>query len=103
MKDWKRRTVLITGGAGFIGSNLAERMLNEPCVRVRIFDNLSRAGVEHNLTWLQGLTAGDRLEFVSGDVRHAAEVYAAAKDADEIYHLAAQVAVTTSIDDPRSD
>ncbi len=103
MKDWKRRTILITGGAGFIGSNLAERLLTEPGVRVRIFDDLSRSGVQHNLTWLQGLPSGDRLEFVQGDVRHAGEVYAAAHDADEIYHLAAQVAVTTSIDDPRSD
>ena len=103
MKDWKRRTVLITGGAGFIGSNLAKSLLDEPGVRVRVFDNLSRAGVEHNLAWLQGHVNGDRLEFVQGDVRQAAEVYAAAKDADEIYHLAAQVAVTTSIDDPRCD
>jgi CDP-paratose 2-epimerase len=103
MKDWKRRTILITGGAGFIGSNLAERLLNEPGVRVRVFDNLSRAGVKHNLVWLQGLATSDRLEFLQGDIRNGAEVYAAAKDVDEIYHLAAQVAVTTSIDDPRSD
>ncbi len=103
MKDWKRRTILITGGAGFIGSNLAERLLAQPGVTVRIFDNLSRAGVEHNLTWLQRLAPDGRLEFVEGDVRTAAEVYAAAEDADEIYHLAAQVAVTTSIDDPQAD
>ena len=103
MSDPKRRTVVITGGAGFIGSNLAERLLREPGVRVRVFDNLSRAGVEHNLTWLRGLADSDRLEFVHGDVRSASKVNAASKDADEIYHLAAQVAVTTSIEDPRSD
>ncbi len=103
MKDRKRRTILITGGTGFIGSNLAERLLNEPGTRVRIFDNLSRPGVEHNLAWLQSLIGSYRLEFVQGDICNAADVYAVAEDADEIYHLAAQVAVTTSIADPRSD
>ncbi|WP_128915557.1 GDP-mannose 4,6-dehydratase [Granulicella sibirica] len=103
MKNWKRRTILITGGAGFIGSNLAERLLQEPDTRVRVFDNLSRPGVEHNLLWLQGLADSDRLEFVQGDVRDPSDVYAASADADEIFHLAAQVAVTTSIDDPRMD
>ena len=74
MKDRKQRTVLITGGAGFIGSNLAERLLKEPGIRVRIFDNLSRAGVEHNLSWLQGIATSNRLEFVNRDVRHAPDV-----------------------------
>ena len=103
MKDRKRRIVLITGGAGFIGSNLAERLLREPDVHVRILDNLSRAGVEHNLAWLNGLSSSNRLDFVHGDIRHASKVYSAARDVDEIYHLAAQVAVTTSIEDPQSD
>jgi CDP-paratose 2-epimerase len=95
---------LVTGGAGFIGSNLAERLLREPEVQVRVFDNLSRRGVEHNLDWLRGLPgADDRLEVMRGDVRDAAQVRAAAKGATEIYHLAAQVAVTTSLDDPASD
>jgi CDP-paratose 2-epimerase len=102
MKDGWTRTILITGGAGFVGSNLAERLLGEPGTRVRIFDDLSRRGVEQNLAWLQGL-AGSRLEFVRGDVRDRMAVRKAAEDADEIYHLAAQVAVTTSIDDPRND
>ena len=103
MKERKRRTVLITGGAGFIGSNLAKRLLEEPGVTVRVFDNLSRAGVEQNLAWLQELPASDRLEFVQGDIRRAPEVNAACQDVDEIYHLAAQVAVTTSVVDPVSD
>lgn len=99
----KNGTILITGGAGFIGSNLAERLLAEPSSHVRIFDNLSRPGVAHNLAWLQELAKSKRLEFVNGDVRDASAVFDAAKDAKEIYHLAAQVAVTTSVDRPRND
>ena len=97
------RTVLITGGAGFIGSNLAERLLQQPNLRVRVFDNLSRAGVSHNLRWLQSLAAPGRLEIVDADVRNAAALSTAAQDVSEIYHLAAQVAVTTSVDQPRAD
>ncbi len=97
------RAVLITGGAGFIGSNLAERLLSSPKTHVRIFDNLSRGSVDHNLAWLRTLPHRDRLEFVQGDVRNALEVHHAASDRDEIYHLAAQVAVTTSVNEPRSD
>ncbi len=98
-----QRTVLITGGAGFVGSNLAERLLQDAGARVRIFDDLSRRGVEQNLTWLSGLVNSNQLEFVRGDIRNASAVYKAAKDATEIYHLAAQVAVTTSIEEPRHD
>jgi CDP-paratose 2-epimerase len=97
------RTVLITGGAGFIGSNLAERLLAIPGTRVRIFDNLSRVGVIHNLNWLRLLPAGDQLEVVTGDVRDARAVQRAACDASAIYHLAAQVAVTSSVSDPVHD
>lgn len=96
--------ILITGGAGFIGSNLAQRLLAEPRTRVRIFDNLSRRGVEHNLAWLRSLRgASARLEVVQGDVRDAKAVAQATRDVHEIYHLAAQVAVTTSIEDPETD
>lgn len=97
------RTALITGGAGFIGSNLAERLLSEPDVQVRIFDNLSRRGVQHNLKWLRSLAGKRRLAIIQGDVRDATAVVDAAHNVTEIYHLAAQVAVTTSLDDPVSD
>jgi CDP-paratose 2-epimerase len=99
----KGRNVLITGGAGFIGSNLAERLLRQSRAHVRIFDNLSRAGVTHNLDWLQSLASPGRLEFIRGDVRNTSSLQEAARDASEIYHLSAQVAVTSSVDDPRND
>ncbi len=98
------QTILITGGAGFIGSNLTQRFLGEPNTRVRILDNLSRRGVEHNLAWLRSLRgASNRLEIVQGDVRNAKVMASAVRDVHEIYHLAAQVAVTTSIDAPEAD
>ena len=97
-------TILITGGAGFIGSNLAQRFLGETDARVRVFDNLSRRGVEHNVAWLKSLRgAAKRLEIVQGDVRDARAVASAVRDTTEVYHLAAQVAVTTSIDSPETD
>jgi len=103
MKSGGERKILITGGAGFIGSNLAERLLAAPGTHVRLFDNLSRSGVSHNLVWLRSLAGRARLEFAEGDVRDASAVAEAAKDRSEIYHLAAQVAVTTSVADPRTD
>ena len=103
MKAGGSKTVLITGGAGFIGCNLAQRLLAEPDVRVRVFDNLSRRGVEHNLAWLQTLRNPGRLEVIRGDVRDARAIADAMRDVSEVYHLAAQVAVTTSIDDPDLD
>lgn len=96
------RTALITGGAGFIGSNLAERLLSMGEVRVRIFDNLSRAGVARNLEWLQKQSNG-RLEVIQGDVRDTEAVTKAASGVSEIFHFAAQVAVTSSVLDPATD
>jgi CDP-paratose 2-epimerase len=96
--------VLITGGAGFIGSNLAEHLLATTPFRIRIFDNLSRAGVSHNTSWLKSLPgAATRLEIMEEDVRDLRAVRRAVRDAAEIYHLAAQVAVTTAVEDPATD
>lgn len=103
MKTLETPLALITGGAGFIGSNLAERMLNQPGMRVRVFDNFSRAGVERNIDWLRSLPGGSRLEIMQGDVRNLKAVREAVRGVTEIYHLAAQVAVTTSVDDPATD
>jgi len=98
------RSVVIFGGAGFIGSNWAHHLLTQTEAKVHIYDNLSRRGVHHNLEWLQK-TAGrsGRLQITIGDVRDSAMVERVTRYATEIYHLAAQVAVTTSISDPRHD
>jgi len=98
------RSVVIFGGAGFIGSNLAHHLLRETKAKVHVFDNLSRPGSRHNLEWLQEAAKDSgRLKITIGDVRNYTLVERAARHATEIYHLAAQVAVTTSIDDPRTD
>lgn len=96
------RIALITGGAGFIGSNLAERLLATQDRRVRILDNLSRPGVARNLEWLRTKADG-QMEFIEGDVRDASTVTRALKGASEVYHFAAQVAVTASVQDPWTD
>lgn len=102
MKLRETRTALITGGAGFVGSNLAERLLSTHDTRVRIFDNFSRAGVLRNIDWLQKRADGN-LEVMEGDVRNVKAVAKAVADASEIYHFAAQVAVTSSVQDPATD
>lgn len=95
------RPSLITGGAGFIGTNVAARLLDMGR-RVRIFDNLARSGVDDNLRWLSD-TYGDRIDVVRADIRDRAAVSAAVADAAEVFHFAAQVAVTTSLADPVDD
>ena len=98
------RSVLILGGAGFIGSNLAHYLLTGTDAKVHIFDNLTRAGVHHNLEWLKRAAAGSgRLQVTIADIRDARMVEKAVAQATEIYHFAAQVAVTTSVADPRLD
>ncbi len=93
---------LIIGGAGFIGCNIARRLLDRGA-EVWIFDNLSRRGSQSNLRWLQGLGP---VHFVQGDVRDAQRVlgfFREHPDLDVVYHMAAQVAVTTSVADPREN
>ena len=93
--------VLITGGAGFIGTNLASRLASAGR-HVVVLDTLARAGVERNARWLQD-SCGDRIELIVGDVRNAAVLERALAGVSEVYHLAAQVAVTTSLDEPLVD
>jgi len=98
------RSVLIFGGAGFIGSNWAHYLLRNTDAQIHVFDNLSRQGVAHNLADLRKAAHGTgRLKITVGDVRERAAVSRAVASATDIFNFAAQVAVTTSIDDPRLD
>jgi len=95
--------IFITGGAGFIGSNLAKFHLNKKD-EVLIYDNLARAGTEKNLIWLKSIARKNKnLKFVKGDVRNLALIKKHIKGTDVIYHLAGQVAVTSSLINPLED
>jgi len=96
-----QRTCLVTGGLGFVGSNLCNRLLTEGW-KVRIFDNASRRGVTHNLRWLEENHRG-RFQWINADIRNFTALSRAAKGVDVVYHLASQVAVTTSVLNPRED
>jgi CDP-paratose 2-epimerase len=95
------RPVLITGGAGFIGTNVAHRFLQvgHPVI---LFDNLSRPGVERNVEWLRQ-THGDLVQLDQADIRDADAVKDAVRQCSQVFHFAAQVAVTASLNDPIFD
>jgi CDP-paratose 2-epimerase len=97
----RKRPVLITGGSGFVGCNLAHRLCSagEP---VLLYDNLSRPGVEQNAAWLCE-THGDLVQIETADIRDAAALGNAVRRASAVYHLAAQVAVTSSLTSPVDD
>jgi len=98
------RSILIFGGAGFIGSNWTERLLKTTEAKIHVFDNLSRQGARHNLEYLQKVAGRNgRLQITVGDVRDACMVNRVVKYATEIYNFAAQVAVTTSLIEPKLD
>ena len=93
--------ILITGGCGFLGSNLANHALQRGD-ELAVFDNLCRDGAVSNLQWLR--SQGTFL-YVHGDIRNQNDVTRIVREfrPDAIFHLAGQVAMTTSIEDPRSD
>ncbi len=97
------KEVIITGGAGFTGANFANHYLNKGD-KVVVFDNLSRKGSIENLDWLRRNANAGNLEFIAGDVRFPSRLLdAAVERSDAMFHFAAQVAVTTSVADPRTD
>lgn len=96
--------IFITGGAGFIGCNSADYFLQQGHT-VTIFDNLSRKGGNSNLLWLNERYGADGYQFIEGDIRNYETLAAAMQTAapDVVLHLAGQVAVTTSVVNPRED
>lgn len=97
----RRGHVLVTGGAGFIGANLSNRLLSAGR-NVLIYDDLSRPGSERNVRWLRE-AHGERLQVEIADVRNRDALRAALRSAEQVFHFAAQVAVTTSLTDPLHD
>lgn len=97
----RHNPVLVTGGAGFIGANLVDRLATDG-EHVLVFDVLARAGVERNLSWLRQRHP-DRVQVQVADILDRPALAEAAARASSVFHLAAQVAVTTSLDDPEHD
>jgi CDP-paratose 2-epimerase len=95
------KPVLITGGCGFIGCNLADRLAAQG-ISVLLLDNLARAGVRENAQWLKS-NHGEVVKIAVGDVRDRITVIDAVRDASAVLHLAAQVAVTSSVETPLDD
>jgi CDP-paratose 2-epimerase len=93
--------VLVTGGAGFIGSNVCHRLLSQGH-QVIVYDNLSRQGTEKNVAWLRE-NHGNKFSLVQADIRDYNALQEAMQGCHVIYHHAAQVAVTWSVSDPRED
>jgi CDP-paratose 2-epimerase len=99
---------LITGGCGFVGSNLAAHIIQQDGAgKVTVFDNLSRHGASSNLAWLRTLSSATHhpIEFLHGDIRNPFDIEAVIKalQPEVIFHLAGQVAMTTSMQSPRRD
>ena len=92
----KNRSVLVTGGAGFIGSHLVDRLINLGA-RVRVLDNLSRG----KRAYLKG--SWDMIEFIEGDIRNTDDVSKALAGIETVFHLAANTSVPLSVEDPRYD
>ena len=101
MSERDNRPVLVTGGCGFIGCNLADRLAGRGD-RVLVLDNLARAGVRENAQWLKS-RHGDRVVITIADIRDPIPVIDAVREARAVLHLAAQVAVTDSMTDPAAD
>ena len=93
--------VVITGGAGFVGANLADRLARQG-ERVLVYDSLARPGVEANVAWLKQ-RHGARVQIEMADVRDPYALRDAVRWASAVYHFAAQVAVTTSLENPGAD
>jgi UDP-glucose 4-epimerase len=92
----KKQKVLVTGGAGFIGSHLVDKLVGNGCT-VRVIDNLSTG----NMANIKAQVENSKVDFVNGDIRDASLVNQVIKDVDSVFHLAAQTSVPLSVKNPR--
>lgn len=97
-----KKKYLVTGGAGFVGCNLVNRLVAQG-EDVIAFDNLSRRGVTENLKWLRESHGEKSFRFYEGDIRNFEQISDAMRGVDVVFHFAGQVAVTTSVTNPRED
>jgi UDP-glucose 4-epimerase len=97
LKSFEKKEVVVTGGAGFIGSNLCRRLLEEGA-KVTAFDNLSSGKID----FIKDLM-DDEFNFVKGDIRDPVELEKATKNCEVIFHLAAQTSVPFSMKNPKED
>lgn len=95
------KRIVVTGGGGFIGSNQVHSLVSQGH-EVVVFDNLSRKGAEKNIAWLKAELSSS-FEFIKGDIRNPSELNKVIRNVDAVYHLAGQVAVTSSVINPRED
>ncbi|MFX1293428.1 MAG: GDP-mannose 4,6-dehydratase [Promethearchaeota archaeon] len=96
--------ILVTGGLGFIGSNLSNYLLSETEDTIIIYDNLSRENIIKNKEWLEQIYKNNpRLQIIKADIRDFEMLKKSVVDIEKIYHIAGQVAVTTSVIDPMLD
>src|SRR3954452_13921403 len=101
MMERYSKPILITGGCGFIGCNLADRLAGRGN-EVIVLDNLARDGLRENAQCLK-TRHGERINIVVADIREPISVIDAVREASAVIHLAAQVAVTDSVADPVAD
>src|SRR3954467_13803008 len=101
MTDRYSKPVLVTGGCGFIGCNLADRLAGRGN-EVIVLDNVAPPGVRENAQWLKK-QHGERVDIIVADIREPIPVIDAVREASAVIHLAAQVAVTDSVADPITD
>jgi CDP-paratose 2-epimerase len=101
MRPRETGPILVTGGAGFIGCNIADTLAARG-MPVLIFDNMSRRGADEHVCWLKE-RHGDQIEIEVADIRDPEAVKRTVSRASAVLHLAGQVAVTTSLDGPADD
>ncbi|MEM3512435.1 MAG: SDR family NAD(P)-dependent oxidoreductase, partial [Candidatus Jordarchaeales archaeon] len=94
----ERKRVLVTGGCGFIGSHLVDKLVEREC-EVVVLDNLSGSTVEN----IEGHVKSGRVKLIVGDVRDYEKVREYVRDVEVVFHFAAQADVRRSVSDPRSD